>query len=184
MKSISLDASQAALVPTRPSIRSYVAAFVSHCAMGLMFVLLPLLPLIFALLFLRPQFVRHYLATLRKCRVHLAALREGPARHYFSDVAGLVRAVPSTITGSCVQCGNCCMHRRCMFLQAGANDTHLCGIYGSFWRRFSNCGSFPLHQQDIDRYDCPSYFATPSTGGAASSAPEDGSARMIWLQRG
>jgi hypothetical protein len=28
-------------------------------------------------------------------------------------------------------------------------------------RRFSNCNSFPLHAQDIERYACPSYKVVP-----------------------
>jgi hypothetical protein len=57
-----------------------------------------------------------------------------------------------------VQCGNCCLNRQCAFLEPIADGKFQCGIYGSYLRRFSNCGSFPLHAQDIERYQCPSYF--------------------------
>lgn len=36
-----------------------------------------------------------------------------------------------------------------------------CGIYSSGWRKYSNCGSFPLSQHDLDRYACPSYHVVP-----------------------
>jgi hypothetical protein len=90
-------------------------------------------------------------------RIHIEALREGPAQHYFEDVLGRAKAVPADITGSCVQCGNCCMDKRCMFLEPMAEGRYQCGIYHSAFRRLSNCGSFPLNAYDIERYACPSY---------------------------
>jgi len=116
------------------------------------------MPLLASVVFLRLKYVRHYAATLRKCATHIWALAEGPANHYFRDIAGLVKEVPASIQGSCVQCGNCCMDHRCMFLEQVDVNNYNCGIYGSVWRNFSNCGSFPLNRNDIERYKCPSYF--------------------------
>jgi hypothetical protein len=84
-------------------------------------------------------------------------LREGPAQHYFEDVMGRASAVPAEIAGSCVQCGNCCMDKRCVFLEPIDDGRYQCGIYHSPFRRLSNCGSFPLNAHDISRYACPSY---------------------------
>jgi len=53
-------------------------------------------------------------------------------------------------------------NKRCAFLEPVAEDKFQCGIYGSFMRRMSNCGSFPLHAHDIARYQCPSYFVAPA----------------------
>lgn len=50
------------------------------------------------------------------------------------------------------------MDRRCLFLEPIGDEKFNCGIYDSVWRRFSNCGSFPINRNDIERYDCPSYF--------------------------
>lgn len=116
------------------------------------------MPLLASLFFLKLKYVRNYSETLKNCAVHLRAMAEGPANHYFRDIAGLVKAIPNDIEGSCVQCGNCCMDRRCLFLEPLADGKFNCGIYGSVWRRFSNCGSFPINRNDIERYDCPSYF--------------------------
>jgi hypothetical protein len=126
--------------------------------LALLLVLLPVLPLLAGLTFWRRRYAMQYAQTLRKCIVHMRAISEGPALHYFNDVAGRVNAVPVQIQGHCVQCGRCCMEHRCMFLEQLDTDKFGCGIYGSRWRRFSNCGSFPLSQHDIDRYDCPSYY--------------------------
>ena len=101
--------------------------------------------------------MREYRSTLHKLRIHIAALGEGPARHYFHDVMGRGSDVPQEIHGACVQCGNCCMDKRCMFLEPTPEGRYQCGIYHSPFRRLSNCGSFPLNAYDIERYACPSY---------------------------
>lgn len=119
---------------------------------------LPVMPLLASIVFWKRKYVAQYAQTLKKCVVHVRAMSEGPALHYFSEVAGQIKQVPTDIQGSCVQCGNCCMNHRCVFLEALGDNQFGCGIYGSYWRRFSNCGSFPLSQHDIDRYACPSYY--------------------------
>jgi hypothetical protein len=118
------------------------------------------MPLLASILFLRRKYVMEYGKTFRKVRIHIEALREGPAQHYFQDVLGRGSRVPDDIHGECVQCGNCCMERRCLFLEELQNGKYQCGIYASPFRRLSNCGSFPLNQWDIDRYACPSYTAS------------------------
>jgi hypothetical protein len=50
------------------------------------------------------------------------------------------------------------MNHRCAFLVARGEGIFQCGIYTSFWRRFSNCSAFPVNAHDIERYACPSYF--------------------------
>ena len=55
----------------------------------------------------------------------------------------------------------CGLHQLCvMFLEPIGDQKFNCGIYGSVWRNFSNCKSFPLNRNDIERYKCPSYFVT------------------------
>jgi hypothetical protein len=124
--------------------------------------LVPAMPVIMGILLRDLRYVRHYRHYVGKFSVHFDALREGPVRHYLSDVFLQVKQVPDTIEGECVQCGNCCLNKRCAFLEPVAEDKYQCGIYGSFMRRMSNCGSFPLHAHDIARYQCPSYFVAPA----------------------
>ncbi len=158
----------------RKTLTSSLAWCAAQCSFAALYLLLPLLPLLAAILFLRWSFVRHYAHTLRRMRVHLAAMHEGPLLHYFSDVVGRARQIPDEIHGSCVQCGNCCMQRRCAFLEPVADNKYQCGIYHSFWRRFSNCGSFPLNQHDIERYACPSYYAVPKRASESPPISEQG----------
>jgi hypothetical protein len=124
-----------------------------------MYLLLPLLPLLATLLFARLRFTTQYLTTLKKMRVHIGALRQGPAVHFFQDILGQVSHVPDDIQGECVQCGNCCMHHQCVFLEKVDEKKFQCGVYHSPFRKLSNCGSFPINRHDIERYACPSYFA-------------------------
>lgn len=125
---------------------------------AVLYLLLPFLPLVASVVFWRRQYLVCYLQSLHKISVHIHALRQGPAFHYFQDILGQVRDVPQAIQGECVQCGNCCMDHRCMFLVQLDHKRYQCGIYSSPLRRFSNCGSFPLNAYDIERYACPSYF--------------------------
>ena len=120
--------------------------------------LVPLMPLLMAVLLLDRRFLTDYRAQRAKFKIHFQALSQGPVAHYFNDVFLRYKQVPVTVYGECVQCGNCCLNRQCAFLEPIADGKFQCGIYGSYLRRFSNCGSFPLHAQDIERYQCPSYF--------------------------
>jgi hypothetical protein len=81
------------------------------------------MPLLASILFLRSKYVREYCNTIRQVLIHTAALKEGPAKHYFPDVLGRGSDVPEEIDGECVQCG----------------------IHLSPFRTLSNCGSFPLN---------------------------------------
>ncbi len=140
-------------------MKELLARCAARCLIAFLYCLLPILPLLAAAAFLRWRFVRCYPETLRKMQLHLEAMRQGPVQHFFRDVVGRAPTIPAEIHGSCVQCGNCCMERRCFFLEQVEKDKYQCGIYSSIWRRFSNCGSYPLNQHDIDRYACPSYYS-------------------------
>ncbi len=143
-------------------MRTYFLRGLTQAYLACLYLSLPLMPLLASLVFLRKKYLFEYVRTVKKLLVHIQALREGPASHYFSDVMGNVSAVPVEIQGHCVQCGNCCMERRCVFLEQSSETQYQCGIYHSPFRRFSNCGSFPLNQYDIERYACPSYFVAES----------------------
>ena len=102
-------------------------------------VLIPVSPLVMFLLFWKKKFIVEYSDSVKKMRIHLQALSEGPVLHFLEDVCLRKKNIPVQIQGSCVQCG----------------------IYDSVWRRFSNCNSYPLHADDIERYNCPSYSVIP-----------------------
>ncbi len=128
---------------------------------GLGFVFIPLSPLVLFLFFGKKKFLLEYANTVKKMRIHWHAVSAGPVRHYFEDVFLRNKNIPVQIQGTCVQCGNCCLNKQCVFLEPVAEDKFQCGIYSSPWRRFSNCNSYPLHHEDIARYNCPSFSVIP-----------------------
>lgn len=149
--------------------RIQVVALAAPVFSSLCLFLVPLMPAIVAVLLWDWRFLKNYSAQRQKFRIHFQALSAGPVEHYFRDVFLRVKQVPVTVYGECVQCGSCCLNKRCAFLEPIDGGKYQCGIYGSYLRKFSNCGSFPLHAQDIERYQCPSYFV-------------EGDPRAIWLK--
>lgn len=125
-------------------------------------VLLPIIPAVLALLLLDAKYVRQYQSWLRKLKIHLHELRQGPIEHFLSDVLMQHQEIPLDVQGECVQCGNCCLNKRCAFLVETREEIFQCSIYHSKLRRFSNCSSFPLHALDIKRYECPGYKVVPA----------------------
>jgi hypothetical protein len=143
--------------PEDHALKKLLAQALALVFVGTLYLLLPLLPLLASIAYQRSKFVLQYWTTLKKMVIHLQALSEGPVYHYLMDVAGQQTSVPAEISGSCTQCGNCCLDKRCVFLEQVAEDKYQCGVYHAPLRRYSNCGSFPLSAHDIRRYDCPGY---------------------------
>ena len=129
----------------------------AQLCVGIFYVLMPMLPLLMGVVFLKPRFIWQYSKTFGKLKVYIKALREGPILHYFNDVVSIKAEIPASIEGTCIKCGNCCLDKRCVFLEQTSDEEFQCGIYHSPLRRFSNCNSFPLDARDIERYACPSY---------------------------
>ena len=122
---------------------------------------IPVSPVFLFLLFWKKTFLLDYAHTVKKMRIHVDAISNGPLEHYFADVFLRKKNIPVQIEGTCVQCGNCCLEKKCMFLEPLPENKFQCGIYSSVWRRFSNCNSYPLHADDIARYNCPSFTVAP-----------------------
>lgn len=144
------------------SVHHRLARLAAGALLGAAYISVPIAPLLASAVFWRKKYVLNYRNTMLKAVRHIRAMQRGPALHFFRDVAGQVQQVPEHIKGECVQCGNCCMNHQCMFLEPTGQDQFQCGIYHSPLRKASNCGSFPLHRQDIERYSCPSYFVAPA----------------------
>ena len=62
------------------------------------------------------------------------------------------------ILGRRNRCGQCCLERRCMFLDKQNDEEYLCGIYGTWLREHTHRGAYPINQTDIELYKCPTYF--------------------------
>lgn len=151
-------------------MQNLIARICAWGVIGLAYLLLPFMPLMASIVFFRRKYLLQYPTYLKKMAIHIRALREGPVVHYFEDVVGRIHQVPEAIEGSCVQCGNCCMEKRCVFLEDMGDTRFQCGVYHSPLRRFSNCGSFPINAYDIERYACPSYSVVKFSPRVVASA--------------
>ena len=79
---------------------------------------------------------RRYFRTIRKGFTHLHALIKMRAIHrYFSGEGNKPQQqAAQNIGGFCNRCGQCCLERRCMFLEKQSDAEYLCGIYGTWLR--------------------------------------------------
>jgi hypothetical protein len=118
---------------------------------------LPILPIVFSVAFRKRKYIVNYGDSLKKLKIHHTALSNGPVHRYFGSFFKVRLNQSENITGACTQCGNCCLNQACFFLEAIDNEKFQCGIYQSSFRQFSNCGAFPISEEDIQRYACPGY---------------------------
>ena len=138
------------------------------------FLTLPLWPPMLTIMTGQMKHTRRYFRTIRKGFTHLHALIKMRAVHrYFSGEGNKpVQQAVENIGGFCIRCGQCCLERRCMFLEKQNDKEYLCGIYGTWLREHTHCGAYPINQTDIDLYKCPTYFVikpVPSSPAAQRS---------------
>jgi hypothetical protein len=124
--------------------------------------LLPVWPVLAAVIAGDDDYFRHYWTTLVRVEKHIRALWRGHS--FFRMVAHRlsppVLRVREDIVGSCTHCGRCCLDRACVFLAFDDSGRSRCRIYGRrLWKLFTNCGQYPIDGQEIALYRCPSFNA-------------------------
>jgi hypothetical protein len=133
---------------------------------GCGWVLLPIWPFVAAAVARDSSYVRAYARTLERMTKHIRATLRAHAIARFVD-AKLSSAHREAIVGACTHCGNCCLHRSCVFLDFAASGQSRCRIYGGrIWKMLA-CGEYPTSRVDIALYDCPSYAAQETAHVAA-----------------
>jgi hypothetical protein len=122
---------------------------------------LPALPLAASAIARDWAYLRHYPGSLVRIARHIAATWRSDAisRAWLLHFDPAANGAGTQIVGSCTHCGNCCLHKRCVFLGMDRNERSFCRIYGGKVWRSLPCGSYPLTQMDIDLYACPSFHA-------------------------
>ena len=105
-------------------------------------------------------FVRHYNRSMPTWLLTFSARRQRRSvDRYVRSLLSVSRpSQVKKIGGFCNHCGNCCLDRRCLFLEQGKENQYFCGIFDTTLRRFTNCGAYPINQEDIDLYACPTYY--------------------------
>lgn len=160
------------LNPIRLFLRQISVPVFFACVM----ILLPLSPLLLSLSTGKGRFTRNYFRTIVKLLDTLDAMRERRSVERYVESLLFISRAPQAkrIGGFCNHCGNCCLDRRCLFLEQAGEDRYFCGIFGTMLRRFTNCGAYPINQEDIDLYACPTYYVIRPTFIARRPA-------VLWL---
>lgn len=160
-------------------MRVLFARVASGLLLTLFALLLPIGPILLALATGKLSFVRRYPTTVRKSITHMRQLIATEAFvRFFSGRGHQPEADVAAIGGHCNRCGNCCLDRKCMFLEVDGEDRVACGIFGTTLRSLGNCGDYPGSQYEIDLYECPTYYVIPVSQLKARIA-RDAAARPV-----
>ncbi|MEO8039628.1 MAG: hypothetical protein ABI794_12730 [Betaproteobacteria bacterium] len=129
---------------------------------GFMGLFVPFAPLVATAISRDPSYLRDYRRTVLRGAGHLKGqVRSRAFSRYV--LYGRQQPVGETVVGECTHCGNCCMHRQCIFLDWSSSGQSRCRIYNTaFWKRLA-CGRYPETGVDIGLYGCPSFTTVPST---------------------
>ena len=142
---------------------------------GFMGLLLPIAPLVASILARDSAYLWDYRRSLVKSAGHLRSQVRSRAFSRYVLYGRLHKPVGETereteretLVGECTHCGNCCMHRSCVFLDWSPEGASRCRIYNSsFWKQLA-CGRYPESSLDIALYDCPRFTAVPPGKPAA-----------------
>jgi hypothetical protein len=128
--------------------------------------MLPVWPFVGLAITRDSAWLRRYPRTLGAVMRHLRGLWHAHAiERVLLPRFGVSKPVQSgAITGECTHCGNCCLHRSCIFLSFDAQGRSSCQIYGSrLWEGLA-CGDYPVDRMDIALYRCPSFTVVPAQG--------------------
>ena len=130
--------------------------------------LLPVAPLIASLIAADAAYCRRYGNTVVRAARHVGAQFRARAFSRWLFYQAPPAGQRDDIVGGCTHCGNCCLHRQCVFLDWSVEGHSRCRIYGrGFWRLLA-CGRYPESALDIGLYACPSFAAVPRSGPSRS----------------
>jgi hypothetical protein len=140
-----------------------LARAVEFVVVGGFWLLLPVWPVLAAIILREGDYLRRYRTTLARMTRHIRAVwrTRAVSRMVARRLTRPVRGVPERIVGSCTHCGRCCLDRACLFLDFDDRGRSRCQIYGKrLWKLlFANCSRYPVDGQEIVLYACPSFTA-------------------------
>ena len=140
----------------------FLAASAETLTLGAMTVLLPLSPLMCAALSGRLSYLVQYRSSFARSAHCIKALKRTRviSRNLQRKLSAPEKQAES-IQGSCTHCGLCCVDRSCVFLAWSDDMTSQCSIYDNWFWRLTTCGSYPIDEESISVYSCPSFKAIP-----------------------
>lgn len=149
---------------TEGSIRGLARA-VEFVVVFASWLLLPVWPVLAAVILRDAEYLRRYRATLARMKRHLLAIwhTRPVSRMMARRLTPPLRRAPEGIVGNCTHCGRCCLDGACVFLDFDDQGRSNCRIYGQrLWKMlFANCARYPIDGQEIAQYGCPGYTAVP-----------------------
>lgn len=140
----------------------FLAVSAEALTLGAMTVLLPLSPLMCTVLSGRLSYLLQYRSSVARSAQCLKALKRTRviSRNLQRKLSAPEKQAES-IHGSCTHCGLCCVDRSCVFLAWSDDMTSQCSIYDNWFWRLTTCGSYPIDEESIAVYGCPSFKAIP-----------------------
>jgi hypothetical protein len=155
--------------PATSPLHTVASLALEALLVGSAWLILPVLPFAASAIAHDWSYLRRYPRTLLRIGSHIAATWRDDAisRAWVLRFDPAVTAEGRRVVGSCTHCGNCCLHKECIFLAFDGNARSFCRIYGGKVWRMLPCGRYPVTQADIDLYDCPSFNTVlePSAAG-------------------
>ena len=124
---------------------------------------LPVAPLVVSLLAGDLSYVRRYRQTMRQLSRQLQAMARAEviARRFYNEKRAAEQSTTWKIEGECSHCGECCLFQTCVFLDHDEHGRSRCRIYGNWFFRRLTCAEYPMTKDDIELYACPSFRAEP-----------------------
>ncbi len=133
--------------------------------------LLPLWPILAAIVLRDGDYVRRYRITVARLIGHIRAVwgTRAISRMVSRGLMPAARAVPERVVGNCTHCGRCCLDLACVFLAFDEDKRSRCTIYGTWlWKiMFANCSRYPVDGQEIVLYGCPGFNSVPDPAAGA-----------------
>ncbi|RYU62482.1 hypothetical protein EWI61_03100 [Methylolobus aquaticus] len=165
--------------PTLDAGTTRTAAILDWLLASMMGLMLPLAPIAASVIARDGSYLRRYGATMAKAAGHLRGQVKSRAFSRYLLYDANATSTSDTVVGQCTHCGNCCLHRRCIYLDWSPAGDSRCRIYNSaFWKALA-CSRYPESRQDIALYACPSFSAGSEP---PPDSPEPGAAEFLPMQ--
>lgn len=141
---------------------TFIAQFAQVICLAFLALTLPLSPIGIALLAGNVRYLQNYRSTIKRHArmiIQMAkanVIARGVVRKLSPKL--ILQAVANQrIVGDCTHCGQCCIHKSCVYLEFDGANHSRCGIYNNWFWKKTNCGDYPISAHEIAVYDCPSY---------------------------
>ena len=118
----------------------------------------PFVPLFSYFLSGNIDYIKRYFTTTIDSMSYLDGLIESKCFIRFAKRRFQKEEKTYQIAGYCNNCGNCCINKKCIFLRSDDSLKFYCSIYHSKLRKLFNCAEYPINEEELVFYNCPTYY--------------------------